>query len=277
MKHLFKAALCLMICLAFFSCASKGSGISEEQSLLFSTQGVDSVSVKVYRSEVEVRLWDKKDILVIAESQNGEFPVCYVNGTTLLCKIESGKESSKSKLRIFVPESFYAEDWRISTVSGNIDVSQLWCDDCGLESTSGKIKLDRCEVNDLEVSSTSGKIQADNLICSDESEFSSTSGAVRVSGVLAQTDISTTSGSIELELSRPFEDDSSMSSLSGAIRLSMPENNGFELEFSSLSGRVTDEFTSFKGKGSGRTTYRNGKVKIEAETLSGAISIKKNN
>lgn len=264
-----------MVCFTLASCVSGGSGNTDEQSLLFSTQGVDSVSVKVYRSDVEVRLWDKKDIFVVSESQNGEFHVCYINGTTLLCKIDSSKESSRSKLRIFVPESFFADEWKISTVSGRIDVSQLWCDDCELESTSGRINLDRCEVNDLEVSSTSGRIQADNLICSDESDFSSTSGAVRISGILPQTEINTTSGSIELNLLRPLVKDSSMSSLSGAIRIYMPENNGFELVYSSLSGRVTDEFTSFSGKGSGKTAYKNGRVKIEAETLSGAISIKR--
>lgn len=277
MKNIFKVVFCVLFVVMLFSCASSDEADIEEKSLLFPTQDVDSVSISLYRSTVEVKLWNKNEIFVIAESRNGEFPVCYINGTTLLCKIESGKESNWGKLRVFVPESFYAQEWRITTVSGPVEVEQLWCDNCEIETTSGSIKLDKCEVRCLDVSSTSGRIRADDLVCSGISDFSSTSGSVSISGFLPQTDISTTSGAITVENFCPFVQDSSMSSLSGAIKLSMPENNGYDLLFSSLSGQVYDEFTSFKGKGSGTTSYKNGGVKIEAETLSGAIKIKKNN
>ena len=276
MKNIFKAVFCVLFAAMFFSCASTDAE-TEEKSLLFPVEDVDSVSISLYRSTVEVQLWNKNEIFVIAESQNGEFPVCYINGTTLLCKIERGKESNWGKLRVFVPESFYAQEWRISTVSGPIYVEQLWCDNCEIETTSGSIKLDKCEVRCLDVTSTSGRILANDLVCSGISDFTSTSGAVNISGFLPQTDVTTASGAITVENFCPFVQNSSMSSLSGAIKLSMPENNGYELSFSSLSGQVYDEFTSFKGKGSGTTSYKNGGVKIEAETLSGAIRIKKNN
>lgn len=275
MKCFFTTALCILLALTCVSCMTVEESDYEERSWLFSASEADSVDIKLYRSAVEVALWKNDEIFVIAQSDTGFFPDCYISGSTLLCKIDGVNEASRGKLRLFVPESFFAEQWKISTVSGSVSVSQLWGEDCEITTTSGSIRLDKCEVQKLDVTSTSGRIFASDLVCSDEVELSSTSGAVRINGLFPQIDVTTVSGAIEVDSSIPIMRDSCLSSLSGAIRISMPENQGFVFAYSSLSGLVSDDFTAYRGKGNGNIVYKNGAVRIEAETLSGAIALEK--
>ena len=277
MKRFLGTALCILLAIVSVSCVSnsKLGSNSEEKSWLFSSYDADSVDIKMVSTSVEVSLWNKDEIFVIYESSNGNFPDCYISGTTLLCKMEGKLEGSHAKLKLYMPESFFAEEWKISTVSGSVNASQLWGEECEVTTTSGSVKLEKCEVQELNVNSTSGKIIADNLICSDEADLSTTSGSVRVKGSVGMIDVNTTSGSIEIDVDRPFNGDCCVSSLSGAVRIGMPENRGFLFDYNSLTGLVSDDFTSFRGKGSGSLIYKNGGITIEAETLTGSISLEK--
>ena len=274
MKHFFMMALCVFAALLAVSCVSTTSGANvKEQSWSFSALEADSVEVRLYSSTVEVRLWENQEIYVYAESSDGRLPSCRMSGSTLLCKAEMGGEGHNCKVVIFVPESFFAEEWKITTESGRVDVSQLWGENCEIQTTSGRIKMTKCEVQELEVGSVSGRIDASDIICSGSSDISTTSGRVEISGFMGQADVSTVSGAIDIDQVYPFIDDCCISSLSGSIHLKMPENNGFVLEYDTLSGAVRNEFTSFHGKGSGKDVYKNKSVKIEVETLSGSVTI----
>ncbi|MCR4938818.1 MAG: DUF4097 domain-containing protein [Treponemataceae bacterium] len=277
MKHIPAVVLSLLLALISVSCVSNQTGRSgyEEKSWLFSVSDADSIDINMYKTAVEVNLWNNNEIFVISESNNGNFPDCYISGSTLLCKIDGKEECSRGTVKVYVPESFFAEQWKISTVSGSVKASLLWGKDCEINTTSGSITLEKCELKEAAVSSTSGKIVADKLVCSSNADFSSTSGSVRIRGALSKLDVNTTSGAIEIDMDEPFYGNCSVSSLSGAIRIGMPDNSGFRFEYNSLTGLVTDDFTAFKGKGSGNVTYKNGGISIVAETLTGAISLEK--
>ncbi|MBO4705778.1 MAG: DUF4097 family beta strand repeat protein [Spirochaetaceae bacterium] len=275
MKHFFILVVCLLAALMAFSCAST-SGNSEnttEQSWMFSASDADSVEIKLYSGSAEVRLWNGQELCVISESADGRLPSCYISGSTLLCKADKSGEGRKTKVTLLVPESFFAEEWKISTDSGRVEVSQLWGSSCEINTVSGQIQLTKCEVQELEINTVSGSIQAEDLICSGECDISTTSGRVMVSGYVGQADVSTVSGSVDFDMVYPFMDDSCISTLSGSIKLTMPENNGFSLKYDTLSGTVIDGFTSFQGKGAGTSVYKDGGVTIEVETLSGAVNI----
>lgn len=274
MKHFLMIVACLSAALVVVSCATtSGSDSATEQTWVFPASETDSVDIKLYSTDVEVRLWDNQDICVVAESSDGRLPSCYIRGSTLLCKTEKSAEGHGSKIYMFIPESFFAEEWKISTESGYVNASQIWGSSCEIKTISGRITLSKCEVQELDLTSVSGRIQADDLICSGTGEFSSTSGRVQVSGFVGETDVSTVSGAVDFDLAYPFVGDSCISTLSGAIRLTMPENSGFKLKYDTLSGSVRDDFTSFHGKGSGTSVYKDGGIELEMETLSGSVSI----
>ena len=278
MKHFFMIVVCLFAAFMVVSCAStsdssENTGDTIEQSWMFSASDADSVDIRLYSGSVEVRLWNGQDICVIAESADGKLPSCYINGSTLLCKTNKGGEGRRCKVTLLVPESFFAEEWKICTDTGRIDASQLWGESCEITTVSGQIQLTKCEVQDIEVNSVSGKIQAEYLVCSGNGDFSTTSGRIEVSGYIGQADVSTVSGAVEFDMAYLFAGDSCISTLSGSIKLTLPENDGYTLKYDTLSGAVRDGFASFQGKGSGTSVYKNGGVTIEVETLSGAVTI----
>ena len=276
MKRFVIISLSLMAVLLSFSCATNiDAEYSDSSSWVFPVSDVESIDINVSTAAVDVKLWGNPEICVVVENSSSGRALCYIKDETLLVKLDRSDEGFSCKVKVFCPESFFAEEWKISTKSGSVTASQLWCDSCEIDAVSGSIMLDKCEVQGLELTAVSGSIKAEYLICSGMGDFTTTSGSVKISGILDKTDISTASGSVQLDLLAPFVSNSCISTLSGSIKLAMPENDGFELEYDTLSGSVKNDFTAHKGSGSGTDTYKQGGVKIETETLSGSVYIEK--
>ena len=64
-------------------------------------------------------------------------------------------------------------------------------------------------------------------------------------------------------------------SISGSVKIAIPENTGFSLDYESISGSISNEFTGSTMKKSGENVYKNGSVEFDVETVSGKITITK--
>ena len=106
-------------------------------------------------------------------------------------------------------------------------------------------------------------------------EASSSSGSIKVRGVQGGVRASTTSGSLAIEgqMARDWR----LSSSSGHVTVSVPPNQGFELDASSSSGRIDTDFpiavSGTIGKHALRGAARGGGPLLHVRTSSGGISI----
>lgn len=205
-------------------------------------------------------------------------------------------ENRRKDLVVEVPREIAAELERLncSSTSGPIEISDFTAEALEVSSTSGKLELSDLEGKTCTVSTTSGDILLEQATFSDSLSADTVSGTMRFSGVKAETaglntvsgaislegaveELSTNgiSGSVSAELSR-CPDSVDMDSVSGSLTLQLPENEGFEVDFSSVSGKFTSDFptTGSSGK-SGRAMYASGKSSFSFSTTSGDIRIQR--
>ena len=186
--------------------------------------------------------------------------------------------------------------------------------DLSCSNTSGNIQISGFTAENLSASSTSGAIDLSDLRLSETLETDSTSGAISCSGVTAEVMIraNTASGSITLTNARTgkaelntvsgkigysgkaeeFQGSSvsaailgefltcpkkaELSSVSGLLTVALPDNSGFEAEYSSISGKFSSDFPVSGGEGtSGRALYSSGTASFRFSTTSGNMQVLK--
>ena len=108
-------------------------------------------------------------------------------------------------------------------------------------------------------------------------EASSSSGSVRLRGVRGGLDASTSSGG--LTINGEMAADWRVSASSGSVNISLPQNQGFELDANSGSGSIDVDFpvtvTGKVGRRTLRGTAQGGGPLLHVRTSSGGISILK--
>ena len=199
-------------------------------------------------------------------------------------------------LTVEVPKELADQLEKLScaNTSGTIRVSGFTAEELSVSSISGDLELSALSAEQAEFTTTSGSIQADSVHALDELNVSTTSGSVNVSGAEAKrADLSTVSGSVNYEGSAEefsagsvsasvdaelsaCPESADLESVSGSLELTIPENDGFEAEYSSISGGFSSDFpvTGDTGK-SGRVLYGKGKAKFEFSTTSGDMRVLK--
>ena len=157
-----------------------------------------------------------------------------------------------------------------------------------------KIPVDK--VKELEVNSISGNILCSGMTSSIEQDLHTTSGRIEtdnsadldaktISGSIVfvfngkDLDIKTTSGRIEGEISSIDERGSiELRSVSGSVRIAVPDDFSGKLDLRSVSGSVSTEFPieSFTTKkNSLEGTIGGGRIPVDINTTSGSIRIRK--
>lgn len=163
-------------------------------------------------------------------------------------------KSLDKDLVIKVPVGTELADVTIDTVSANID----------LQSIAVK--------NQFKLATVSGDIDG-ALLIADAMDADTVSGEVRwTEAKFGTADIESVSGAINTGFLE-MPGDIHMETVSGAIILGLPENDGFKVEYDKVSGGFDCEFDVKIGKGS--ATYKNGADKIQLETVSGNMKISK--
>ncbi len=157
-----------------------------------------------------------------------------------------------SSAYVFINEGIHTETVNITSTSGQITIKDISCDTMQLESVSGHINLSDISARLLNTTNTSGqtKLTAKNV---DKLTIESVSGAI-----IAQAHIAPKSADLE--------------SVSGEISLKIPENDGFTLDFDTVSGCISSDFSL-----GSNDVYKNGEKQYKIETVSSNVRIAKSN
>ena len=140
----------------------------------------------------------------------------------------------------------------VSTTSGEINLENAECFEVSLETVSGRIKTSDVSANDFSLESVSGDCV--------------------LSGSFSDIDAESVSGDFEfVSSSCPGKID--CSTVSGSIKVTIPENDGFTASLDTVSGDLECDFEAVFSKKQVR--YGDGSAEFDFETVSGDASIHK--
>jgi len=249
-------------------------------------EDLDTLDIQLSSGNVIFGLSEDENIYVVElsasqlseENRAGIFK----DGTTL--HISQGKGGSSghiffscgiisSDFEIYLPQRL----WRainIRTSNGRVDLdSGLAVSNLFARTTSGDILCAASEMDNCVLTSVSGNIEVSGAL--QLADIKTTSGDMELSGDIRQLVLKTVSGDIETRLSS-LPDTCEAESVSGDVKLMIPENDGFTIQYKRVSGDLRSDFnlmTSLNSK-SGFAVYRNGDAHTyQLSTVSGDIKI----
>ena len=174
-------------------------------------------------------------------------------------------------LQIKVPTD-YATTLNINTVSADNSFADVAAKDVKINSVSGSVTGSFSGTLGLVKAGTvSGRI---NLNCAaDKVDFNSVSGSLEFNGVATTIDLKTTSGALRINTENSPESIKAKS-VSGSVKIFLPETAEFEAQFSTVSGTLRCEFPTVMLK-KNNIKCGDGGINIDASTVSGSLDIKK--
>ncbi len=183
----------------------------------------------------------------------------------------TNRNAEISDLYVYLPEKVY-DMVRISCVSSSIDAADLKAAEIDFDTVSGDMALSGSFTN-IAVSTVSGRIDARDVDVR-KAKFASTSGNILSSGSFTELDVNTVSGDVDIKSDRMLEE-MKMHSVSGLLKITIPENEGFIVNFSKVSGSMESDF-AFAVSGN-RYTYKGGSGApvFSVSTVSGNLVIRK--
>jgi lia operon protein LiaG len=187
-----------------------------------------------------------------------------------------GYHSSDLMLELNLPAG-YSGKLTIEAVSGDLAMEDRLVTELALRTTSGDFELKDIEAVKFNLKTTSGEVRARGLK-TEEAEFSSVSGDIRIKGFEGDIALKNTSGETSLDYAR-FDNTVQISSISGDVRLGLPQTAEFRLNARSTSGNIDCDFPIAMTASSGNRrsiegTVGSGTNAVTIKTVSGDIDIK---
>lgn len=179
---------------------------------------------------------------------------------------------SKKDLYIIIPNTYALENIEINGVSCNIEVEDLVLDEIKINTVSGNTLLGNIECNDLQISGVSGNVTLDT-VRTDSLKINNVSGIIECANLTLKTvDIEVVSGNVDVAVVNNVTS-ISIKTISGNVRLHLPEDLGFTASISKISGDFSCAFpTTITDK---KYIFDDGACIVQINTVSGNISILK--
>lgn len=236
---------------------------------ILKADNIESINVDTVSSDVKFFSEDRDDIKVlfegaIASSNEIILPELIVENKNNTLSIEVkhkslmniGFYSSTIRVHVYIPKT-YLGDVVVKTVSGDIDLGYIG------------------DVRNANLKSVSGDIKAESLY-TEKTTLKSTSGDMKIEDFKGELDCGSTSGDLYVNVNK-LNNNISSKSVSGDMKIELPDNAEFYLESKSTSGDIDCEFPiSIQGKLSEKNIngrVGNGENRISVSTISGDIKI----
>jgi len=263
------------------------------------SQEITSIDIQLINGDVTIHLDDdpKSDVLVGGEIDHLEVRM----STDGLLSIRQGDTASSSffflrglaaaDVELTLPKRFW-DSIQISSVNGDISIDDgLEAGKLSVKTSSGDTEFHQAACTDLLLKSASGDFQCSGTAgnvraetASGDIELSGTFGSVRtntasgdveISGGIQELSGASASGDLELR-TETVPQTLDLSSKSGDCGVTMPDGEGFTLQFSTVSGDLETDFPLVGpvGARSGEAMYLDGGGRtFRITSVSGDISL----
>ena len=214
-------------------------------------------------------IWSSFDPSLIVE-KNGEKITVRTHEPSLF-NTQIGKNDLE--MLISVPRD-YSEDLFLKTVAGSITVKNLEIEDFKASSVSGLLDLSTVLCENAKISTVSGDIAAQDIKC-DDMTIETVSGDIGSEGNISELDIKGVSGKITVSAIGTLGD-IQIDNVSGDVVLSLCEDSGFTLNFTTVTGDFSSSedlsSKSIEGKNV-KAVCKDGSKTIKVSTVSGDLDI----
>ncbi|MGB6370355.1 MAG: DUF4097 family beta strand repeat-containing protein [Atribacterota bacterium] len=243
----------------------EGNSIDEVKT--FSIDQLKEIYIHSVSSDVSVFSTDEEDIKIhfygrSALKSEKALPKLITNleGSKLKIEIEYPKVvfyNANVVLDVYIPQD-YRENIIIDTVSADVDISNLDINNFQCKTVSGDLRIESLGSDNLALNTTSGYV---NII-----DFS---GNLKADSV---------SGDINVGY-RVFDNNVDIKTISGKVKIDLPQNAEFYLKTNTVSGEVVAKFPitiiSFNKMNQLEGTVGTGDNRIIVDTVSGSIYLNK--
>lgn len=246
----------------------------------FKKQKLNHISISVTSSSVEITGTndDKISVDFFGDWKKDELPEVICENNILSIKTPRNSHmisfGKSKKIQISIPEECLSTDTKIrmAYASGSMKLNKLTAEKINIDGASGSVSISDIRAEDLSIEVASGSIKIENTTASDVI-INSASGSIKAIGSFDGINIHSASGSISIDNAKELTKDSSINSLSGSVKITIPENSNFVLKCRSTSGSIQNGITGNSFKKSASETVGSGKVQLAIETTSGSIKI----
>lgn len=177
--------------------------------------------------------------------------------------------SPAKELTVTLPAGINVKLLDIDSVSGDIAVDSLTIPTVKLETVSGGITAENIKGDSLDLNTVSGGMNTSGIVMTSV-DAESVSGGLTMSGEIHNWDWDTVSGSASLTSAvcpRKIDTDS----VSGDVKLTIPDNDGFTANYDGTSGNLRSDFPTTGQKDT--YIYKNGGASFSFESVSGDVQI----
>ena len=198
-------------------------------------------------------LGEKFLLMLVPDGMLADLEIQTASADIQLGGLELGTLTAAAASGDITPAGCYAQTAELSATSGNLEFYGFYAEKLTLSTTSGTISGDFAG-RDMEAGSASGDM--DLTLCADAERVQvfSVSGDVHLYADTAVTTV--------------FE----LGTVSGDISLSLLADQGFTLDYTTVSGDFLSSSYALSREG-GKYVYNGGGCEIEAETVSGDFEI----
>lgn len=239
----------------------------------------------------EILLGGDLESMEIRVSDNGVLSVR--QGNTAVSSFFSFRGLAAADLKVTLPKRFW-DFIQIATANGDVDIEMgLEAGQLSVKTASGDVEIHDADCQELILHSASGDLSAENISCRSavvntasgdvgltgdfaSAKIGTASGDVNLTGRIQQLHCGSASGDMEADLSEiPLQLD--MTSKSGDCEITIPDGEGFTLQFSTVSGELDSDFQLVGpvGKRSGEAIYLDGGGRLfHISSISGDITLR---
>jgi lia operon protein LiaG len=245
----------------------EGNSIDEVKT--FGIDRLQEIYIHSVSSDVSVFSTDEEDIKIHFYGRSA------LKSEKSLPKLITNLEGSKLKIEIEYPKVLFY--WAAADVLLDIYIPQDYREDINIDTVSAGVDLSNLSINNLQCKTVSGDLRIESL-GSDNLTLNTTSGDVDIVDFSGNLKADSVSGDIDVEY-RVFDNNVDIKTISGKVKIDLPQNAEFYLKTNTVSGEVDTKFPitiiSFNKMNQLEGTVGTEDNRIIVDTVSGNIYLNK--
>ena len=245
----------------------EGNSIDEVKT--FGIDQLKEIYIHSVSSDVSVFSTDEEDIKIHFYGRSA------LKSEKALPKLITNLEGSKLKIEIEYPKVLFY--WAAADVLLDIYIPRDYRDNVIIDAVSADVDISNLDINNFQCKTVSGDLKIKSL-GSDNLTLKTTSGEVNIMDFTGNLKADLVSGDIDVGY-RVFDNNIDVKTISGKVKIDLPQNAEFYLKTNTVSGEVVTKFPitiiSFNKMNQLEGTVGTGDNRIIVDTVSGNIYLNK--
>jgi lia operon protein LiaG len=243
----------------------KGNSIDEVKT--FGVDQLKEIYIHSVSSDVSVFSTDEEDVKIHFYGRSS------LKSNKALPKLITNLEGSKLKIEIEYPRVLFYN----ANVVLDVYIPQDYRENIIIDTVSADVDISNLDINNFQCKTVSGDLRIESL-GSDNLTLKTTSGNINILDILGNLKVDSVSGNVNVGY-KVFTQDIDIKTISGKVKIDLPQNAEFYLKTNTVSGEVVTKFPitiiSFNKLNQLEGTVGTGDNRIIVDTVSGSIYLNK--